>query len=53
MLRTMNEAALALIGERGSPHRLFDVMAAMPAATSARDRVAALARERYVGNGWR
>src|ERR1700757_1746073 len=35
MLRTMNEAALALMVSVGHRTGLFDVMAAMPAATSA------------------
>jgi SAM-dependent methyltransferase len=48
MLRTMNEAALALMVSVGHRTGLFDVMAGMPAATS--DEIASTAEldERYV-----
>src|SRR5580704_6753731 len=48
MLRTMNEAALALMVSVGHRTRLFDVMAAMPAATSAEIASRASLDERYV-----
>jgi hypothetical protein len=48
MLRTMNEAALALMVSVGHRTGLFDVMAAMPAATSAELASRALLDERYV-----
>src|SRR5215475_13832808 len=48
MLRTMNEAALALMVSVGHRTGLFDVMAGMPAATSAEIAAAAAADERYV-----
>jgi len=44
----MNEAALALMVSVGHRTRLFDVMAAMPAATSAEVAAAAGLDERYV-----
>src|SRR3984957_10236335 len=48
MLRTMNEAALALMVSVGHRTGLFDVMAAMPAATSAEIAARAGLDERYV-----
>jgi SAM-dependent methyltransferase len=48
MLRTMNEAALALMVSVGHRTGLFDVMAAMPAATSAEIAARASLDERYV-----
>ncbi len=48
MLRTMNEAALALMVSVGHRTGLFDVMAAMPAATSAEIASRASLEERYV-----
>jgi hypothetical protein len=48
MLRTMNEAALALMASVGHRTGLFDVMAAMPAATSAEIASRASLDERYV-----
>ena len=48
MLRTMNEAAVALMVSVGHRTGLFDVMAAMPAATSARIAARASLDERYV-----
>src|SRR6202521_3327941 len=48
MLRTMNEAALALMVSVGHRTGLFDVMAAMPAATSAEIAASAALDERYV-----
>ncbi len=48
MLRTMNEAALALMVSVGHRTGLFDVMAAMPAATSAQIASRASLDERYV-----
>jgi SAM-dependent methyltransferase len=48
MLRTMNEAALALMVSVGHRTGLFDVMAAMPAATSAEIATRASLDERYV-----
>src|SRR3984893_10327971 len=51
MLRTMNEAALALMVSVGHRTGLFDVMAAMPAATSAEIAARASLDERYV-RGW-
>src|SRR3974377_992793 len=48
MLRTMNEAALALMVSVGHRTGLFDVMAAMPAATSAEIASGAGLDERYV-----
>jgi SAM-dependent methyltransferase len=48
MLRTMNEAALALMLSVGHRTGLFDVMAAMPAATSAEIASRASLDERYV-----
>src|SRR5580704_12068113 len=48
MLRTMNEAALALMVSVGHRTGLFDVMAAMPAATSAEIAGSADLDERYV-----
>ncbi len=48
MLRTMNEAALALMVSVGHRTGLFDVMAAMPAATSAELASSASLDERYV-----
>jgi SAM-dependent methyltransferase len=48
MLRTMNEAALALMVSVGHRTGLFDVMAAMPAATSAEIASRASLDERYV-----
>ena len=52
MLRTMNEAALALMVSVGHRTGLFDVMAAMPAATSAATSAEIASRasldERYV-----
>ena len=48
MLRTMNEAALALMVSVGHRTGLFDVMAGMPAATSAEIAVKAGLDERYV-----
>jgi len=48
MLRTMNEAALALMVSVGHRTGLFDVMAAMPAATSAEIASSAALDERYV-----
>ena len=48
MLRTMNEAALALMVSVGHRTGLFDVMAGMPAATSAEIASRASLDERYV-----
>jgi SAM-dependent methyltransferase len=48
MLRTMNEAALALMVSVGHRTGLFDAMAAMPAATSAEIASRAGLDERYV-----
>ena len=48
MLRTMNEAALALMVSVGHRTGLFDAMAGMPAATSAEIAEAAGLDERYV-----
>ncbi len=48
MLHTMNEAALALMVSVGHRTGLFDVMAAMPAATSAEIASNAALDERYV-----
>ena len=48
MLRAMNEAALALMASVGHRTGLFDVMAAMPAATSAEIASQAALEERYV-----
>src|ERR1700757_488075 len=48
MLRTMNEAALALMVSVGHRTGLFDVMAAMPAATSTEIAARAGLNERYV-----
>ena len=48
MLRTMNEAALALMVSVGHRTGLFDVMAEMPAATSAEIAAKAELDERYV-----
>lgn len=48
MLRTMNEAALALMVSVGHRTGLFDVMAGMPAATSGSIAAAAALDERYV-----
>jgi SAM-dependent methyltransferase len=48
MLRTMNEAALALMLSVGHRTGLFDVMAAMPAATSAEIAARSALNERYV-----
>jgi SAM-dependent methyltransferase len=48
MLRTMNEAAVALMVSVGHRTGLFDVMAAMPAATSAEIASRASLDERYV-----
>ena len=48
MLRTMNEASLALMVSVGHRTGLFDVMAAMPAATSAEIASRASLDERYV-----
>ena len=48
MLRTMNEASLALMLSVGHRTGLFDVMAAMPAATSAEIAARAGLDERYV-----
>ena len=48
MRRTMNEAALALMLSVGHRTGLFDVMAAMPAATSAEIASRASLDERYV-----
>src|SRR5215470_17209147 len=48
MLRAMNEAALALMASVGHRTGLFDVMAAMPAATSAEIASRASLDERYV-----
>ena len=48
MLHTMNEAALALMVSVGHRARLFDVMATMPAATSAEIAARAALDERYV-----
>jgi hypothetical protein len=48
MLRTMNQAALALMVSVGHRTGLFDVMAAMPAATSAEIASRASLDERYV-----
>jgi SAM-dependent methyltransferase len=48
MLRTMNEAALALMVSVGHRTGLFDAMAGMPAATSAEIAAAAALDERYV-----
>jgi SAM-dependent methyltransferase len=48
MLRTMNEAAVALMVSVGHRTGLFDVMAGMPAATSAEIAARAGLDERYV-----
>ena len=48
MIRTLNEAALALMVSVGHRTGLFDVMAAMPAATSAEIAAGAALDERYV-----
>ena len=48
MLRTMNEAALALMVSVGHRTGLFDVMAEMPPATSAEIAARAALDERYV-----
>ena len=48
MLRMKNEAALALMVSVGHRTGLFDVMAAMPAATSAEIASRASLDERYV-----
>src|ERR1700693_1955316 len=48
MLHTMNQAALALMVSVGHRTGLFDVMAAMPAATSAEIASRASLDERYV-----
>jgi SAM-dependent methyltransferase len=48
MIHMMNEAALALMVSVGHRTGLFDVMAAMPAATSAQIASAARLDERYV-----
>ena len=48
MLRTMNEAAVALMVSVGHRTGLFDVMAAMPAATSGQVASRAGLDERYV-----
>ena len=48
MLRTMNEAAVALMVSVGHRTGLFDVMAGMPAATSASIALQAALDERYV-----
>ena len=48
MLHMMNEAALALMVSVGHRTGLFDVMAAMPAATSAEIASSAALDERYV-----
>jgi SAM-dependent methyltransferase len=48
MIRSMNEAALALMVSVGHRTGLFDVMAAMPAATSAQIASHASLDERYV-----
>jgi SAM-dependent methyltransferase len=48
MLHTMNEAALALMVSVGHRTGLFDVMAEMPAATSAEIAASAALDERYV-----
>ena len=48
MLRTMNEAALALMVSVGHRTGLFDAMAGMPAATSAEIAATAGLDERYV-----
>jgi DNA-binding IclR family transcriptional regulator len=48
MLRTMNEAALALMMSVGHRTGLFDAMAAMPASTSAEIASRASLNERYV-----
>ncbi len=48
MLHTMNEAAVALMVSVGHRTGLFDVMAGMPAATSARIASSAALDERYV-----
>lgn len=48
MTRMLNEAALALMVSVGHRTGLFDVMAAMPAATSGEIASAAAADERYV-----
>ena len=48
MLRTLNEAALALMVSVGHRTGLFDVMTAMPAATSRQIAVAAMLDEQYV-----
>jgi hypothetical protein len=48
MLRTMNEAAVALMVSVGHRTGLFDVMAAMPAATSGQIASRAGLDERYV-----
>ena len=52
MLRTMNEAALALMVSVGHRTGLFDAMAGMPAATSAEIAATAGLDERYVRE-WR
>ena len=48
MIRMLNEAALSLMVSVGHRTGLFDVMAAMPAATSAEIAAAAGLDERYV-----
>jgi SAM-dependent methyltransferase len=48
MLRTMNEASVALMVSVGHRTGLFDVMAGMPAATSAEIAARAALDERYV-----
>jgi ubiquinone/menaquinone biosynthesis C-methylase UbiE len=48
MIRTLNEAALALMVSVGHRTGLFDVMAVMPAATSAEIAAGAALDERYV-----
>src|SRR6201995_6126187 len=48
MLRTMNEAALALMVSVGHRTGLFDAMAGMPPATSAGIAAASGLNERYV-----
>jgi hypothetical protein len=48
MTRILNDAALALMVSVGHRTRLFDVMAAMPAATSGEIAAAAGLNERYV-----
>ena len=48
MIQVMNDAALALMVSVGHRTGLFDVMAAMPAATSAEIASGAALDERYV-----